>query len=63
MNFNFFILFIFLKHTTTKTLLKITDILGRKTNQIRNTLLLYIYDYGIVEKKIIIEQTKIHSIE
>jgi len=51
------------EHTTTKTLLKITDILGRKTNQIRNTLLLYIYDYGIVEKKIIIEQTKIHSIE
>ena len=43
------------EHTTTKTLLKITDILGRKTNQTRNKLLFYIYDDGTVEKKIILE--------
>jgi hypothetical protein len=43
------------EHTTTKTLLKITDILGRQTNQTRNKLLFYIYDDGTVEKKIILE--------
>ena len=43
------------EHTTTKTLLKITDILGRQTNQTRNKLLFYIYDDGTVEKRIIIE--------
>ncbi len=34
---------------------KITDILGRKSKQKKNTLLFYKYDNGIVEKKIIIE--------
>ena len=43
------------EHTTTKTLLKITDILGRQTNQTRNKLLFYIYDDGTVDKKIILE--------
>ena len=43
------------EHTTTKALLKITDILGRETNEKRNKLLFYIYDDGTVEKKIVIE--------
>ena len=43
------------EHTTTKDLLKITDILGRETNEKRNKLLFYIYDDGTVEKKIVIE--------
>ena len=43
------------EHTTTKTLLKITDILGRKTNQIRNTLLLYVYDDGTVDFTIVLK--------
>ena len=34
---------------------KVIDILGRKINEKRNTLLFYIYDDGEVEKKIIIE--------
>jgi polyhydroxybutyrate depolymerase len=38
-----------------KTLLKITDVLGRETNLTNNTPLFYIYDDGTVEKKIIIE--------
>jgi len=37
-----------------KKLLKVTDLLGRETNQ-TNKLLLYIYDDGTVEKKIILE--------
>ena len=36
-------------------LIKVTDILGRKINEKRNTLLFYIYNEGTVEKKIIIE--------
>jgi hypothetical protein len=40
---------------TERTLLKITDILGRETPYRRNTSLFYIYDDGTVEKKIIIE--------
>ena len=43
------------EHSTNKGLLKVTDLLGRETKQIRNKLLLYIYDDGTVEKKIIIE--------
>ena len=39
----------------TKKLNKITDILGRETNEEHNTPLLYIYDDGTVEKKILIE--------
>ena len=33
----------------------ITDILGRKTKDIKNELLFYIYDDGTVEKRITIE--------
>ena len=40
---------------TNKTLIKVIDILGRESNQERNTPLFYIYDDGTVEKKIIIE--------
>ena len=40
---------------SNKTLLKITDILGRITEDATNTPLFYIYDDGTVEKKIIIE--------
>ena len=42
-------------HSTNKELLKITDILGRETKEIRNTPLFYIFENGTVEKKIIIE--------
>jgi len=38
-----------------RTLLKITDILGRETKPTINTPLFYIYDDGTVEKEIIIE--------
>jgi len=38
-----------------KDFLKIIDPLGREVNEKRNTPLFYIYDDGIVEKKIIIE--------
>ena len=40
------------EHTTNKKLIKVTDILGRKT---KNQPLFYIYDDGTVEKRIIIE--------
>ncbi|HIL66835.1 MAG TPA: hypothetical protein EYG43_02980, partial [Flavobacteriales bacterium] len=40
---------------TSKTLIKITDVLGQETPYRRNTPLFYIYDDGTVEKKIIIE--------
>ena len=40
---------------TTKKLLRVIDILGRETKEIKNTLLLYIYDDGRVEKKITLE--------
>ena len=43
------------EHTATKALLKITDILGRETNEKRNKLLFYIYDDGKVEKRVILE--------
>ena len=39
----------------SKELIKIVDILGRETEEKRNTTLFYIYDDGTVEKKIIIE--------
>ena len=38
-----------------RKLINVMDILGRKTTPISNILLLYIYDDGTVEKKIIIE--------
>ena len=37
-----------------KKLLKVTDILGRETKQ-KNQLLLYLYDDGSVEKKVVLE--------
>lgn len=42
-------------NTKQKTLIKITDILGRETNGRENKLLLYLFDDGTVEKKIILE--------
>ena len=42
------------EQTVNKVLLKITDLLGRETNQ-TNQPLFYIYDDGSVEKKIIIK--------
>ena len=42
-------------YTTSRKLLKVTDILGRETKKQTNILLIEIYDDGTVEKKIIIE--------
>ena len=42
------------EHTTNKEILKVTDILGRKTKQ-TNQSLFYIYNDGTVEKRIVIE--------
>ena len=42
------------EHSTNKELLKVTDLLGRETKQ-TNQPLLYIYDDGTVEKRIVIE--------
>ena len=42
------------EHSTNKELLKVTDLLGRETKQ-KNQPLLYIYDDGTVEKRIVIE--------
>ena len=41
--------------TTSKKLLKITDLLGRETKGSKNDVLFYIYDDGTVEKRIVIE--------
>jgi len=43
------------EHISNKELIKVTDILGRKTKGTKNEPLFYIYDDGTVEKKIIIE--------
>ena len=43
-----------LERTTNKNLLKVIDLLGRESSQM-NQLLLYIYDDGSVEKRIVIE--------
>ena len=40
---------------TSKTLIKVTDVLGQETPYRRNTPLFYIYDDGTVEKRIIVE--------
>ena len=40
---------------TTKQTVRIVDVLGRETKEIKNTLLFYIYNDGAVEKKIILE--------
>ena len=42
------------EHTTNKELLKVTDLLGRENKQ-TNQPLLYIYDDGTVEKRMVIE--------
>ena len=42
------------EHTTNKELLKVTDLLGKETKQTSQPLL-YLYDDGTVEKKIVIE--------
>jgi len=42
------------ENSTTKQLLKVTDLLGRETKQ-TNQPLFYIYDDGTVEKRIVIE--------
>ncbi len=39
----------------SRNIIKITDVLGRETKETYNTLLFYVYDNGMVEKKIIIE--------
>ena len=39
----------------SNNLVKITDILGRTINEINNKILFYIYDDGMVKKKIIVE--------
>ena len=41
--------------TTTKQLLKVTDLLGRETKGTKNEVLFYIYDDGTVDKRIVIE--------
>jgi len=41
-------------NTSQRTLIKITDILGRETNGTRNKFLFYIFDDGTVEKRIVI---------
>ena len=43
------------EHKSEKKLLTIKDMMGRKTEARSNSILFYIYDDGIVEKKIIIE--------
>jgi len=42
-------------NNTSKTLIKITDVLGQDTKEKANTTLFYIYDDGTVQKRIIIE--------
>ena len=44
-----------LSNNKSKTLLKITNVLGEPTIPSSNTPLFYIYDNGTVEKRIIIE--------
>jgi hypothetical protein len=43
------------EHNTNKELIKIIDVLGRKTKEIKNIPLLYIYSDGSTEKKLIIK--------
>ena len=42
------------ENTRNKQLIRITDMLGRNANTLSNSPLLYIYDDGSVEKKIIL---------
>ena len=43
------------EHTTKKELLRTIDVLGRETKGAKNESLIYIYDDGTVEKRIVIE--------
>ena len=43
------------EHSTTKSMLRIIDVLGRETKGTKNEPLFYIYDDGTVEKRIVIE--------
>ena len=43
------------EHITTKSLIQIIDIGGRKTKIMKNVPLFYVYSDGTIEKKIIIE--------
>ena len=43
------------EYSTNKELLKVTELLGRETKGTKNEPLLYIYDDGTVEKRIVIE--------
>ena len=43
------------EYQTETKLLKIVDVLGRETQPSKNTPLFYIYENGIVEKRIILE--------
>ena len=43
------------KISTAKQTVRILDVLGRETKEIKNSLLFYIYNDGTVEKKMIIE--------
>ena len=42
-------------NNSSKSLIKITDVLGQDTKEKANTTLFYIYDDGKVQKRIIIE--------
>lgn len=42
-------------NTNSKKLIKIVDVFGREANELKNTPLFYLYEGGLVEKKIIIE--------
>ena len=43
------------EHKTEKKILSVIDLLGKKIKEINNTVLIYLYDDGSVEKKIIIK--------
>jgi hypothetical protein len=43
------------EQTTNKELLKVTDLLGKETKGKKNVPLLYLYDDGKVEKRIVVE--------
>ena len=43
------------EHATNKEFLKLTDLFGREIKGTKNEVLFYIYDDGIVEKRIVIE--------
>jgi len=43
------------EHSINKELLKVTDLLVRERKENKNEVLLYIYDDGTVEKRVIVE--------